>query len=98
MNCISLVLWCNNNNSVIDNKLTTSTTHIDLHKGLLSRGSPFAVERQVDNIRCRCHCFQATNRNWLKIGFPQSLPRRASTEWEDYWERDWSGIGRNCAA
>ena len=40
-----------------------------------------------DNIRycgTSCHCFQATNRNWLKIRFPQSLPRRSSTEWEDY--------------
>ena len=45
-----------------------------------------------DNIQysgTSCHCFQATNRNWLKISFPQSIPRRASTEWEDCtWEQD----------
>ena len=60
-----------------------------IYKGLtFTRVSLRALK---DNIRyggTSCHCFQATNRNWLKIRFPQSLPRRPSTEWEEYWKRD----------
>ena len=61
---------------------------------LISIGFTFtrvSLRALKDNIQydgTSCHCFQATNRNWLKIRFPQSLPRRASTEREDYWERD----------
>lgn len=32
-------------------------------------------------------------RNSLKIRFPQNLPHHASTEWEDYWQRDWKPTG-----
>ena len=36
-------------------------------------------------------CFQPTNKNFPR--FSQSLPHRVSTEWKDYWERDWvSGL------
>ena len=49
---------------------------------LICKGFPFLSLK--DNIWNCCHCFQVTNRNWLKIQFPHLV----STEWEDYWEQD----------
>ena len=61
--------------SVNYNKLiTASTTHFDLHKGLLSRRVSLRSLHPVRRYQLSCHCFQTTNRNWLKIRFSQSSP------------------------
>ena len=55
---------------VLHNKLSTaSTTHIDLHWVYFQSGFPSRVYLK-ENIQyggTSCHCFQATNRNWLNI-------------------------------
>ena len=69
---VQLVLRCNNSSTVS----LPPPPPIDflLLRPCLHAGFPSPLK---DNIRC----FQVTNRNWLKIRFSQSLPRRATTKW-----------------